>query len=102
MRSESAKYADVDPDGPSPDAVVSVSCFVIAPPYRRHGVAESLLEHVIDDATNRGAAWVEAYPKPEVAEGDAENFKGTESMYTSRGFVPIESHERYKVMRKNV
>lgn len=101
-RSDTGKYADVDPEGPSPDVVVSVSCFVIAPPYRRHRVAESLLEFVVADAANRGADWVEAYPKPEVIEGDAENFKGTMAMYTTRGFEAIETQERYTVMRKQL
>jgi GNAT superfamily N-acetyltransferase len=101
-RSDTSKYAGVDPDGPHGDVVVSVSCFVIAPPYRRHGVAESLLDTVIEDAANRGAQWVEAYPKADIADGDAENFKGTMSMYTSRGFETIESHDRYVVVRKRL
>jgi GNAT superfamily N-acetyltransferase len=101
-RSDSSKYADVDPDGPPAAVVASVSCFVIAPPYRRHGVADSLLEFVLSDAASRGVDWVEAYPKPEVVDGDAENFKGTMAMYTTRGFDPIETHEHYTVMRKRV
>ena len=99
-RSESAKYAHVDPQGPPPDSVVSVSCFVIAPPYRRHGVAEALLDHVIADASTHDVGFVEAYPKSEIADSDASNFRGTKRMYERRGFEQIESHDRYVVMRK--
>ena len=62
-------YRLVDPDGPAPQSVIGVSCFVIAPPFRRHGVAAALLDHVIADAAARGASWIEGYPhnKPEQA-----------------------------------
>lgn len=47
-------YQLVDPDGPEPRSVIGVSCFVIAPPFRRHGVASALLDRVIADASSRG------------------------------------------------
>ncbi|MGH3372661.1 MAG: GNAT family N-acetyltransferase [Nocardioidaceae bacterium] len=39
---------------PADGDVVSVSCFTIAPPYRRHGLAEALLHRVVADAPGRG------------------------------------------------
>src|SRR5262245_25619796 len=43
LRSDYGLYSRVDAAGPAPQTVVGVSCFVIAPPFRRHGVAAALL-----------------------------------------------------------
>jgi GNAT superfamily N-acetyltransferase len=102
--SSRADYADflriVDPDGPAPESSVGVSCFVIAPPYRRHGVAAALLDRVVGDAVARGASWVEGYPRNDPEEGDAGHFTGPRSMYDARGFEPVEVRERDTVMRR--
>lgn len=104
--SSAADYAEFlrmsDPDGPGPESVVGVSCFVIAPPYRRHGVAGALLDRVLVDAEGRGASWVEAYPKNDPEEGDAGSFRGPRSMYEARGFAPVHERERDTVMRRKV
>jgi GNAT superfamily N-acetyltransferase len=47
LRSEYGLYRLVDPDGPEPRSVIGVSCFVIAPPFRRHGIASALLDRVM-------------------------------------------------------
>jgi GNAT superfamily N-acetyltransferase len=99
-RSEYGLFHDVDADGPSPRTVIGISCFVIAPPFRRHGVAAALLDRVIADAAGRGAAWIEGYPHNAPQKNDASHFRGPRSMYEARGFQPIESHERYTVMRR--
>lgn len=99
-RSDYGKYQEVDPDGPAPNSVIGVSCFIIAPPYRRHGVAAKLLDRVIDDAVDRGARWVEGYPYTEPEAGDPGHFRGPRSMYDARGFGPIEDRDRYTVMRR--
>ena len=61
-RSDYALYRRGAGSDPSDGDVIGVSCFVIAPPYRRHGVAAALLDRVLADAPGRGADWVEAYP----------------------------------------
>ena len=99
LRSEYGLYRPVDPDGPRPSSVIGVSCFVIAPPFRRHGIASALLDHVIADASARGASWIEGYPRNKPKEGDAGHFSGSRAMYAARGFEPIEVCERYTVMR---
>lgn len=86
------------PDGET----IGVSCFVIAPPYRRHGVAATLLDRVIEDAPGRGARWIEGYPFTEPSPDDAPNFRGPRSMYEDRGFEVVESRERDTVMRRAV
>src|SRR5262249_26379124 len=55
LRAEYGLFRKVDVDGPTPSSVIGVSCFVIAPPFRRHGVAAALLDRVVADAATRGA-----------------------------------------------
>jgi GNAT superfamily N-acetyltransferase len=100
LRSDYGLYRSVDPDGPEPRSVIGVSCFVIAPPYRRHGVASALLDRVIADASARGASWVEGYPHNEPNESDAGHFRGPRSMYDARGFQVVDVRERYTVVRR--
>jgi GNAT superfamily N-acetyltransferase len=83
-RSEYGLYRNVDPDGPEPASVIGVSCFVIAPPYRRHGVAASLLDRVIADAADRGAKFVEGYPHNAPEDDDAGHFRGPRHLYDAR------------------
>jgi GNAT superfamily N-acetyltransferase len=90
FRSDYGLYRLVDPDGPEPRSVIGVSCFVIAPPFRRHGVASALLNRVIADASARGASWIEGG-----------HFRGR-SMYEARGFQPIEVRGDYTVMRRQI
>ena len=101
LRSDYGLYRLVDAGGPGPRSVIGVSCFVIAPPFRRHGVASALLDRVIPDASARGALWIEAYPHNEPQANDAGHFRGPRSMYEARGFRPIEVLERYTVMRRS-
>lgn len=91
-----------------PDArVVGISCFVIAPPYRRHGLASALLDRVVADAGARGATHVEAYPFLERTEDhfispDAGEFRGPRAMFEERGFEEIERRERDAVLRRAI
>lgn len=102
MRSTYNLYQGVDPEGPEPECVIGVSCFIVAPPYRQHGLAEALLDRVISDAADRGAEWIEAYPFNEVADTDAGNFRGPRSMFDERNFEPVEVRGRDTVVRRAV
>jgi GNAT superfamily N-acetyltransferase len=99
LRSDYGLYRLVDPNGPAPPSVIGVSCFVIAPPFRRHGIAAALLDRVIADASARGAMWIEGYPLNKPEESDAGHFRGPRSIYDARGFEPIEVRERDTVVR---
>lgn len=99
LRSDYALYRTVDPDGPPAGEVIGVSCFIIAPPYRRHGLADALLDRVIADAPGRGARWVEAYPMNQDPGSDAGSYRGPRSMFEERGFSPVEVRGRDTVMR---
>lgn len=96
LRSEYALYRNGDNDA----AVIGVSCFIIAPPYRRHGLAEQLLDRVIAEAPSRGATAIEAYPFLTVGDEAASNFRGPRSMYEKRGFEEVSRTDRHAVMRK--
>lgn len=98
----SVYYRPVDEGAPAGTDVIGVSCFIIAPPYRRHGVANDLLDRVIRDAPDRGATWVEAYPFNDPGDTDAHHFRGPRSMFDERGFEPIEIRERDTIMRLEV
>ena len=99
LRSDYGLYRHVDLNGPEPTSVIGVSCFVIAPPFRRHGIASVLLDRVIADASSSGAAWIEAYPDNKPEGSDAGHFRGPRSMYDARGFEPINVRERDTVVR---
>ncbi len=102
LRSDYGLYADVDPQGPRPAQVIGISCFVIAPPYRRHGIASALLDRAIADAPMRGAGWVEAYPHRTPEPNDAGHFRGPRALYDARGFQRVVERERYTVLRLSV
>ena len=102
VRSEYGLFRLVDPEGPEASSVIGVSCFVIAPPFRRHGIASALLDRVIADASTRGASWVEGYPHNAPETSDAGRFRGARSMYDARGFEAIEVREHDTVMRLSV
>ena len=102
LRSDYRVFADVGPDAPDGTTVIGLACFVVAPPYRRHGVAAALLDRVIADAPARGAAWIEAYPHHTPEDGDAGHFRGPRSMFEVRGFVHAADAERHAVLRLRV
>ncbi len=102
LRKDYGLYKTVDPNGPEPSIVIGVSCFVVAPPFRRHGIASALLDRVIADAASRGASWIEAYPHNRPAESDAGHFRGPRSMYEARGFQPVQVREHDTVLRRRV
>ena len=102
LRSDYGSYRTMDPDGPDPASVIGVSCFVISPPYRRHGLAGSLLDLVIQDAADRGADWIEGYPHNDPEEGDAHHYRGPRRLYDDRGFEVVERRERDTLMRRAV
>lgn len=102
LRSDYGLFRFIDPDGPGHYSVIGVSCFVVAPPFRRHGVASALLDHVIAAAPSRGASLIEGYPHNKPDESAAGHFRGLRSMYEARGFLPVEVRDDYTVMRRLV
>lgn len=81
---------------------ISIACFVIAPPYRRHGLSKSLLRRVIDDGAARNAIYIEAYPLNSPAESDAANHRGHRSLFEKHGFEVVHERQHDTVMRRQL
>jgi ribosomal protein S18 acetylase RimI-like enzyme len=83
------------------EGVGSVACFVIAAPYRGHGVAARLLDAAVDRLRRRGLSAVEAYPSrdDDSAQG---NYRGPLSMYLRAGFEVVREAERHAFVRKTL
>jgi ribosomal protein S18 acetylase RimI-like enzyme len=83
------------------EGVGSVACFVIAAPYRGHGVASRLLEVAVDRLRKKGLKAVEGYPatKEDSAQG---NYRGPLSMYLRAGFEVYRETERHTFVRKTL
>ncbi|HEU4318473.1 MAG TPA: GNAT family N-acetyltransferase [Acidimicrobiia bacterium] len=98
--SRRSDYAAYRRDTPEDESVIGIACFVVAPPFRSHGIAGLLLDRVISDAPGRGASSIEAYPisDPERAE-ESHYFRGPKAMYESRGFDEVELRKHISVMR---
>lgn len=92
----------VNPEGPDPSSVIGVSCFIVAPPFRRHRIAARLLDRVIADAAARGASWVEAYPHNEPKGPECQHFfRGPRSLFEAPP-VSVASGERRRTPRESL
>jgi ribosomal protein S18 acetylase RimI-like enzyme len=83
------------------EGVGSVACFVIAAPYRGHGVASRLLDAAIERLRERGIRAVEAYPNRSDDSAQA-NYRGPLSMFLRAGFEPYRETERSVIVRKTL
>lgn len=83
------------------NGVGSVACFVIAAPYRGHGVATELLDAALERLLARGVKVAEAYPVKELKSPQS-NYRGPLSMYLAAGFEPYRETERHLILRKNL
>lgn len=89
--------ADAFTDG---GRIKSVFCFVVAPEYRRKGVATMLLKRAIEDARREGCTAIEAYPLGAFA-GVARDFPGPMGLYEKAGFTLVQRRDNGEtVMRK--
>lgn len=72
------------------ERVGCVVCFVVAPPYRRHGLANRLLDGALESFRARGLTHAEAYPRRET-QGDPGAYHGPLDLYVSRGFDEVDA-----------
>lgn len=71
--------------GEDDERAVSVLCFAVAPPYRRHGLAGALLRGAIDWARASGFTSLEGYPVRAPASAAAA-YHGSLEVFQSAGF----------------
>ncbi|MFX0178263.1 MAG: GNAT family N-acetyltransferase [Candidatus Hodarchaeota archaeon] len=81
--------------------IASVVCFIIAPEYRKQGVARKLLQFAIDYYKSNKFDFLEAYPRKNV-QSDAHNYKGPLSMYKSEGFSVFKEFKGFYIVRKSL
>jgi GNAT superfamily N-acetyltransferase len=78
----------------------SIVCFIIGPPYRRHGLGKQLLQAACDGLKERGMKVAEAYPVLDSSD-DAGSYPGPISLFEGAGFERVEGgNEKQGVARK--
>ena len=81
--------------------VGSLACFVIAAPYRKHGVASALLDAALERLRAGGVRVAEAYPARSNDSSQA-NYRGPLQMFLRAGFEPYRETERHLIVRKTL
>ena len=89
-------------DAADHEGVGSIACFVIASPYRGHGVASRLLDAAMDRLRDKRLRAVEAYPGRSSTTSAQSHYRGPLSMFLRAGFETYRETERYVVVRKNL
>lgn len=79
----------------------SISCFLVDPKLRRHGVARALLTACVELAKTLGASAIEAFPRGATDVSDGEQWTGPESLYQQANFRLIHDFPPYPVYRLN-
>lgn len=78
-----------------------VACFVVAPPYRGHGIAKQLLDAALDVLRAQGLTAVEAGPPAEVTRQE-QAYRGTVRLYEQAGFTPAGPARTYVTVRRSL
>lgn len=82
-------------------ADAAATCFVIAPPYRRHGIARALLDEAIAHFRTHGYARLLAFPAKD-ADSAAAMYHGPLAMYEAAGFQHLGEDERSVILVKTL
>ena len=99
LRKNLAQLNDLCSEEDNEYKIGSIVCFIVAPEYRRKGIASKLLEHAMDDFKVNCYNIIEAYPKL-TGETDAENHHGPLIMYLNHGFVQVGGNDMFATVRK--
>lgn len=94
-----ARYAHVESEPAKRTA--AVTCFVIAQPFRRQGIARALLLYALRDFAAQGYHIVEAYPLIG-ADNAAMHYRGHPAMLEAVGFVRDKDYQDLSCMRKTL
>jgi ribosomal protein S18 acetylase RimI-like enzyme len=87
----------------SPDRAAAVVCFVVAPGWRRRGVARALLEAALASFASRGIHIVDAFPfKAGASTAAADHYHGPPSLFREAGFDVLSERKDLVVMRKRL
>lgn len=81
-------------------SVHAITCFMVAPQFRKQGLAHKLLSAVLDDLKHQGVIRVQAYPKRGNALKDGSVWMGPESLYMKAGFLVLKEGEHTITLEK--
>lgn len=85
----------------APYEAAVIVCFIIAPAWRRRGVARALLRAALSSLAARGFSLVDAFPyKRRDSQTAADHYHGALSMFTAAGFAPLDETDTVTVVRK--
>lgn len=87
----------------APSEAAAVVCFVIAPSWRRRGVARTLLSAALSSFAGRGIRVVDAFPfKAAASTAPADHYHGPKALFAEAGFEVLAEHKDLTVMRKRL
>jgi ribosomal protein S18 acetylase RimI-like enzyme len=91
-----------DLDVPAHEAA-AVVCFVVAPAWRRRGVARELLEAALSSFIQRGVRVVDAFPwKSGDSNKPTDHYHGPLSLFIAAGFSVLREKQDMTVVRKHL
>lgn len=82
-----------------PAEVLTVGCMLVDAAERRKGVARALLRAAIELATQRGARFIEAFPRAETGVSDQALMLGPHALFAEQGFETVHDFSPYPVLR---
>jgi len=95
-------YAKIPYEEESEDKIVSLICFIIAPTYRKQGLARKILQYACFSFKDKDYDFIEAYPRKGEKLSDAHSYRGPFLLYISEGFSIYKEFKDYYVMRKKL
>lgn len=96
-----SNYQSLTEADDSESDICSIVCFLISPAYRRQGIAQKLLEALINEYTSAGFDFIEAYPRKDKHSCER-NYHGHFSMYEKFGFKIEKEFDDNFVVRKKL
>jgi ribosomal protein S18 acetylase RimI-like enzyme len=86
-----------------PHLAAAIVCFVIAPAWRRRGVARALVDGALESFAARGIRAVDAFPfKAGDSTAATDHYHGPPSLFREAGFEVLAEHKDLTVMRKRL
>ncbi len=83
------------------EVVGSIVCFIVAPAYRRQGIAHQLLDAACDYFRRHGLQIAEAYARKDPPSA-AQAYHGSLAMYLAAGFRPFRDLGDFVIVRKSL
>ena len=104
LRHACARLAVAPPELPVPaHEAAAIVCFVIAPEWRRRGVARALLDGALASFTARGIRVVDAFPwKAGDSTKATDHYHGPLPLFVAAGFAAIRDEREVTVVRKRL